>query len=192
MKPRAITRTMRGAIRTTCISSTTTRPRLSTCSASFRSCTDDRAAATVWRLRCRLAGLFCCAAARAACELAFAKADAGWSPSRSSTMRASYCASAQVPKVVKSEQEWRAQLTALQFQVTRQQGTERAFSGEYDHLFAPGLYRCICCGNALFSSATKYDSKHRLAEFLGADRQNECQNLGRQQPGHDAQRSRLR
>jgi peptide-methionine (R)-S-oxide reductase len=65
---------------------------------------------------------------------------------------------AQVPKVVKSEQAWRAQLTPLQFEVARERGTERAFSNPYDHLFAPGLYRCICCGNALYSSATKYDS----------------------------------
>jgi len=72
---------------------------------------------------------------------------------------------AQVAKVVKSDQEWRAQLTALEFAVTRQQGTERAFSGEYDPLFAPGLYRCICCGNALFSSTTKYDSRTGWPSF---------------------------
>ena len=42
--------------------------------------------------------------------------------------------------------------------MARQRGTERAFTGEYDHVYAPGLYRCICCNNALFSSATKFDS----------------------------------
>jgi peptide-methionine (R)-S-oxide reductase len=71
----------------------------------------------------------------------------------------------QVAKVVKTEQQWRAQLSSLQFQVTRQQGTERAFTGEYDHVYAPGLYRCICCNNALFSSQTKYDSKTGWPSF---------------------------
>jgi peptide-methionine (R)-S-oxide reductase len=64
----------------------------------------------------------------------------------------------QVAKVVKTEPQWRAQLTPLQFAVARQHGTERAFSNEYFNLHEPGLYRCICCANALFSSGTKYDS----------------------------------
>ena len=61
-------------------------------------------------------------------------------------------------KVVKTEAEWRKQLTPEEFEVTRRKGTERAFSGPYWNLHEQGLYRCVCCGNALFSSDTKYDS----------------------------------
>ena len=64
---------------------------------------------------------------------------------------------ARVKKVHKTEDEWKQQLSPLQYQVTRQEGTERAFSGEYD-IHDKGLYRCICCANALFSSETKFDS----------------------------------
>jgi peptide-methionine (R)-S-oxide reductase len=66
--------------------------------------------------------------------------------------------SARVPKVRKSDDEWKQQLTPLQFQVARKEGTERAFTGEYFNLHDKGLYRCICCGNALFSSSTKFES----------------------------------
>ena len=58
----------------------------------------------------------------------------------------------------KSEQEWREVLTPEQFSVTRQHGTERAFSGEYDKHFEKGVYHCICCGQDLFSDEHKYDS----------------------------------
>src|ERR1700678_3433902 len=64
---------------------------------------------------------------------------------------------ATVKKVHKTDAEWKQQLTALQFEVTRQQGTERAFSGQYA-IHDKGLYRCVCCDNALFSSDTKFDS----------------------------------
>ncbi len=63
-----------------------------------------------------------------------------------------------VPKVVKSEAEWRAQLSDLAFRVTRQEGTERAGTGEYVDNHDSGLYRCICCDTALYDSRTKFDS----------------------------------
>jgi peptide-methionine (R)-S-oxide reductase len=61
-------------------------------------------------------------------------------------------------KVQKSETEWRAQLTPEQYNVLREKGTERAFTGEYDHTFEPGTYRCAGCGKELFTSDAKYDS----------------------------------
>jgi peptide-methionine (R)-S-oxide reductase len=65
---------------------------------------------------------------------------------------------AQVSKVRKTDAEWKKQLTPLQFEVTRQQGTERAFTGQYYDLHEKGIYRCICCDNTLFSSDTKFES----------------------------------
>jgi len=61
-------------------------------------------------------------------------------------------------KVIKSDEEWQRQLTPEQFAVTRKKGTEMAFTGKYHQLHDRGLYRCVCCGNALFSSDTKFDS----------------------------------
>ncbi len=61
-------------------------------------------------------------------------------------------------KIVKSATEWRAQLTDIQFHVAREHGTEHAFSGEYWDTKTPGTYRCVCCGQPLFSSEAKYDS----------------------------------
>jgi peptide-methionine (R)-S-oxide reductase len=61
-------------------------------------------------------------------------------------------------KINKTSQEWQTQLTPEQFAVTRQKGTERAFTGEYYRHKGAGVYRCICCGNELFSSETKYES----------------------------------
>ena len=63
-----------------------------------------------------------------------------------------------VKKVHKTDDEWKQQLTPLQFAVTRKEGTERAFTGEYFNLHDNGLYRCICGNNALFSSDTKFES----------------------------------
>ncbi len=61
-------------------------------------------------------------------------------------------------KVIKSDDEWKRQLTPDQFAVTRKKGTEMAFTGKYYKLHDPGIYRCVCCGNALFSSDTKFES----------------------------------
>jgi peptide-methionine (R)-S-oxide reductase len=63
-----------------------------------------------------------------------------------------------VPKVVKSDDEWRKQLSSGEFDITRRADTEFAFSGKYWNLHDKGLYRCICCDNALFSSETKFES----------------------------------
>jgi peptide-methionine (R)-S-oxide reductase len=63
-----------------------------------------------------------------------------------------------VTKVVKSEAEWRKQLSSNAFDITRHADTEIAFSGKYWDLHDKGIFRCICCDNALFSSDTKFDS----------------------------------
>jgi peptide-methionine (R)-S-oxide reductase len=61
-------------------------------------------------------------------------------------------------RVNKDDAEWKKQLTPLQFDVTREKGTERAFTGEYWNNHRKGLYRCICCGTDLFTSETKFES----------------------------------
>ncbi|MEI9930063.1 MAG: peptide-methionine (R)-S-oxide reductase MsrB [Rhizomicrobium sp.] len=63
-----------------------------------------------------------------------------------------------LPKVVKSEAEWKKMLQPLQFEVTRHADTERAGTGIYAESTGDGLYRCICCDTALFDSKTKFDS----------------------------------
>lgn len=61
-------------------------------------------------------------------------------------------------KIMKTDQEWQAQLTPNQFSVARKQGTERAFTGEYWDTKDNGTYVCVCCGTPLFRSETKFDS----------------------------------
>jgi peptide-methionine (R)-S-oxide reductase len=61
-------------------------------------------------------------------------------------------------KIKKSDQEWKKELTPEQYDICRQKGTERAFTGQYWNSHEKGIYRCACCGNELFSSETKFDS----------------------------------
>ena len=61
-------------------------------------------------------------------------------------------------KIVKTEAEWRSQLTPEQYRILREHGTERAFTGEYVHTKTDGTYACAACGQALFTSNTKFDS----------------------------------
>jgi len=61
-------------------------------------------------------------------------------------------------KIVKTEEEWKKQLSPEAYYITREKETEQAFTGQYDRNKEKGVYRCICCGQGLFSSDTKFDS----------------------------------
>lgn len=61
-------------------------------------------------------------------------------------------------KISKTDQEWQCQLSPEQYRITRQHGTERAFTGEYYNHKGRGVYQCVCCGASLFTSEHKYDS----------------------------------
>src|SRR5580700_1834636 len=63
-----------------------------------------------------------------------------------------------IAKVIKTEEEWRKQLPSASFDITRHADTEMAYTGKYWNLHDKGIFRCICCDNALFSSETKFDS----------------------------------
>ncbi len=61
-------------------------------------------------------------------------------------------------KIARSDAEWRRQLTDQQYKITRKAGTERPFSGPHQNVREPGMFRCVCCGEPLFETATKFDS----------------------------------
>lgn len=68
-------------------------------------------------------------------------------------------------KVTKTEEEWRAQLDAEQYRVTRQAGTERPHSSQMCSLFEPGIYGCVCCGTPLFDGSSKFESHSGWPSF---------------------------
>ena len=77
-----------------------------------------------------------------------------------------------VDKIQKSEQEWMQQLTPEQFQICRLKGTERPYTGKLNDEKGTGVYKCICCGNPLFASGTKFESGSGWPSFyapLGDD-----------------------
>jgi peptide-methionine (R)-S-oxide reductase len=70
-----------------------------------------------------------------------------------------------VDKIHKTHQEWKKLLSPEQYRITRERGTERAFTGEYYHHKENGFYRCVCCGTDLFSSEAKFESKTGWPSF---------------------------
>ena len=81
-------------------------------------------------------------------------------------------------KVQKTDEEWKKGLTEEQFIVTRKGGTERAFTGAYWNTHDPGVYKCICCGNDLFTSTTKFDSGTGWPSFTAPVKENVSQKSG--------------
>ena len=83
----------------------------------------------------------------------------------------------EVSKIVKTDAEWQRELSAEEFAVTRKKGTEQAFTGRYWINHEAGLYRCVCCGNALFGSGEKFDSGTGWPSFWAPAAE---ENVGRQ------------
>ena len=73
-----------------------------------------------------------------------------------------------MPKIKKTDREWRGQLTKDQYKVLRKKATEAPFSGEYDSVFYPGTYTCAACGAKLFNSDTKFDAHCGWPSFYDA------------------------
>lgn len=92
----------------------------------------------------------------AAAAFLLAEGSAGITPSRAEDPMEETAMSE--GKIVKTDEEWKAILTPEQYHVTREAGTERAFSGEYYDHHEKGIYKCVCCGNPLFGSDAKFDS----------------------------------
>ena len=77
-------------------------------------------------------------------------------------------AKAAATKVIETETEWMRRLTPEQFRVTRMKATERPFSGKYNDCKTPGTYHCVCCGQALFDSVAKFESRSGWPSFTEA------------------------
>jgi len=98
-------------------------------------------------------------------NLRASEAGAAASPAKPKTIKIEEFTDAGVSKgvtptqtLVLTDEEWKQKLTPDSYEVTRRRGTERAFTGQYDHFYEKGIYRCICCDTALYSSVTKFNS----------------------------------